>query len=69
MRYRISLGRLGLFWWGSFWRGWLQWGPGFTVCADKDDTVQTLWTFRVGPVEIEWWNRSDWRKFCYGDDE
>jgi hypothetical protein len=62
---RISIGRLGFFWWGTFLRGWLQWGRGFTVVADKDCKVQTVWTFLFGPLEIEWWNRRDWRRYCF----
>lgn len=55
------MGRLRFFWWGRFWRGWLQFGRGFTVVADKDHSVQTVWAFLIGPLEIEWWDRQNWR--------
>jgi hypothetical protein len=65
MSRRLTIGRLSFFWWGTFWRGWLQFGRGFTVCADKAPDIQTSWTFLLGPVEIDWWSRADWRDFCF----
>jgi hypothetical protein len=65
----MSMGKLRLFWWGRTWRGWKQFGSGATVCADKDYSVTTAWTFLLGPLEIQWWNRSDWRDFCYTPEE
>lgn len=59
------MSRLRFVWWGHFWRGWLQWGRAARILADKDYSVHTLWAYHVGPLEIEWWNRPDWRVFCY----
>jgi hypothetical protein len=66
---RLTAGRLSFFWWGSFLRGWLQFGRGFTVVADKNPEVRTVWTFLIGPVEVDWWNRPDWREFCFTREE
>lgn len=62
------LRRLQFRWWGRFWRGWLQFGPGLMTCADKDVTVLGK-TFFIGPVEITWWSRSDWERYCYTAEE
>lgn len=73
MKRRTSLGRLGFFWWGKIGRGrlkfWRQWGKACMVCADKDTSVHTVWAFHFGPLEIEWWNRADWRSFCFTKEE
>ena len=61
--------RLNFHWWGGFFRGWAQWGRGPTICADKDYSVETLWTYHIGPLQIEWWNRPDWRSFCFTPEE
>ena len=61
--------RLRFFWWGSFLRGWLQWGRAAKVCADKDCGVQTVWNYHFGPLEIQWWNRPDWHAFCFTKEE
>jgi len=67
-RRRVAIGRLGFHWWGRFWRGWLQCGHGFTVVADKDYTVQAK-SFLFGPLEIDWWSRTDWQDFCFTAEE
>lgn len=64
----LTIRRLSFFWWGTFWRGWLQFGRGFTVCADKDPNI-TASSFLIGPVEIDWWSRADWRAFCFTPEE
>lgn len=68
MRRGIKFGRLAFHWWGHFWRGWWQWGPGFIVVADKDDNVEA-YSFLVGPLEVNWWSRADWQDFCFTPEE
>lgn len=59
--------RLQFYWWGSFWRGWLQWGP-IHMCADKNwDVTGRGWLF--GPIQITWWCRHDWERYCYTEEE
>lgn len=65
---RIGFGRLGFFWWGTFWRGWWQFGRGCTLVADKSFDVRGS-SFLLGPLEINWWSRSDWRDFCFTPEE
>lgn len=73
MKRRFSFGQLGFFWWGKIGKGrlkfWRQWGKSSTVCADKNYNVHTLWTFLIGPLEIQWWDRADWRAFCFTKEE
>lgn len=61
------MSRLSFRWWGTFWRGWFQWGR-VSIVADKDYDV-TATGFMVGPIEINWWSRSDWRAFCFTPEE
>ena len=61
------LSRLDFFWWGRFWRGWLQWGP-INMCADKDWNV-TGKGWLIGPVQVTWWDRSNWRDYRYTKEE
>jgi len=57
--------RLRFFWWG--WRR-IRFGPGWNLCADKDFSVKAK-TFDIGPLQIEWWDRSNWRDYCYTEEE
>jgi hypothetical protein len=59
--------RLDFFWWGSFWRGWLQWGP-LNMCADKDYSVRGR-GWLLGPLQITWWDRPDWRSYRFTPEE
>lgn len=64
----MMLRRLKFYWWGSFWRGWWQWGKGFGMVADKDYEV-TGQSWLIGPIQITWWDRANWRDYCYTDEE
>lgn len=68
MRRKFGIGRLRLCWWGHFWRGWLQFGKGWRICADKDYNVSGR-SFFIGPIEIQWWCRPDWQDFCFTQEE
>lgn len=61
--------RLRFFWWGSFLRGWLQWGRAGTTCADKNFSKHTLWAFHFGPLEVQWWNDPKWQRYCFTPEE
>lgn len=68
MRHRLIFGRLSFCWWGRFWSGWWQFGRGFTLVTDKDYTIKA-WSFLIGPIEVDWWDRPDWRDFCFTPEE
>jgi hypothetical protein len=68
MSLRIGIGRLGFFWWGSFWRGWLQFGRGCTLVTDKRFDI-TASSFLIGPLEVDWWSQADWRDYCFTPEE
>lgn len=62
--------RLSFFWWGCIGRhGWWQFGRSARILADKDWNVHTVWTFQVGPLEIQWWNDPNWRALCFTPEE
>lgn len=60
--------RLQFTWWGRFWRGWWQWGRGAMIVADKDYSVQGS-SWHIGPLGITWWDRANWRDFCFTKEE
>lgn len=69
--------KLSFDWWGWkpgrkpgrrwHWPMYTQWGP-MNMCADKDFNVQGR-GWLIGPFQFTWWDRSNWRDFCYTPEE